>query len=67
MLNWLAELIAQYKITKGKVYWALSPATAEPQATAKGVAIGGGDVLYLGHENLAAFMALSAVPFLLDR
>lgn len=63
LLNWLAGLITHYKITKGKVYWALSPATAQPQTTAKGVAIGGGDALYLGNENLAAFMALSAVPF----
>ncbi|MFD1260474.1 GH3 family domain-containing protein [Entomomonas asaccharolytica] len=62
LLNWLAELIAQYKITQGKVYWALSPATAQPQTTANGIAIGGGDSLYLGNENLAAFMALSAVP-----
>lgn len=62
LLSWLAQIINQYHLTFGTVYWALSPATTKPQLTEQGFTIGGGDALYLGHENLSAFLKLSAVP-----
>lgn len=61
LLSWLAQLIQQYNLTTGSAYWALSPATQKTQVTEQGIAIGGGDALYLGQENVSSFLTLSAV------
>lgn len=63
LLAWLVELIDYYQLDEGCAYWALSPAMAQQQSEINGVAVGGGDALYLGEENLTIFMQLSAVPF----
>lgn len=63
LLAWLAELIDYYQLDEGCAYWALSPAMVQQQSEINGMTVGGGDALYLGEENLIAFMQLSAVPF----
>lgn len=62
LLAWLAELIITYQLESGCVYWSLSPVMARELEVVNGVPVGGGDVLYLGEENLTAFIELSAVP-----
>lgn len=62
LIGWLSALIRQFQLAEGKVYWALSPVAATPVITGSGIPVGGGDALYLGEENLAAFCQLSAVP-----
>lgn len=62
LLPWLADLITAYQLNDGCAYWALSPATQKCQSTTNGIPIGGSDALYLGKDNLAAFMQLSAIP-----
>lgn len=57
LLPWLAELIDTYHIDSGVAYWALSPALQAGEMTEAG-----GDALYLGEDNLAQFLQLSAVP-----
>ena len=67
LLNWLAQLMSQFELAQGTAYWALSPAAAKPRTTAGGVAIGGGDAIYLGSDNLMAFAQMSAVPLSLGQ
>lgn len=61
LLPWLAELIEHYDINHGVAYWALSPALRKNTRDSDGISLGG-DAIYLGADNLAAFLELSAVP-----
>ncbi|WP_230513966.1 GH3 family domain-containing protein [Limnobaculum parvum] len=63
--DWLAQLVEQFQIDRGRAYWALSPAVTQATETKGGVPIGGGDALYLGIEYLSAFVQISAVPLTL--
>ncbi|MEJ2467232.1 MAG: GH3 auxin-responsive promoter family protein [Candidatus Thiodiazotropha sp.] len=63
LLPWLTELPQQYGITSGKAYWAISPATRQPQVTAGGIPIGLPDSAYLGDDLTGFFLQVSAVPF----
>lgn len=62
LIGWLGEVIREYQLTDGYVYWALSPVATRRETTCCGLPVGAGDALYLGEDNLAAFAALSAVP-----
>lgn len=63
--GWLRDVIRRFDLTSGHVYWALSPAVTRMTQTVGGIPVGGGDALYLGVDNLAAFSELSAVPLTL--
>lgn len=63
--GWLRDVIRRFDLTSGHVYWALSPAVTRMTKTPCGIPVGGGDALYLGADNLAAFSELSAVPLTL--
>ena len=62
ILPWLRGLASQYRIDAGLAYWAISPATRQPEATCAGVPIGLPDVAYLGDDMLPFFQHTSAVP-----
>ncbi|MEQ5118391.1 GH3 family domain-containing protein [Morganella morganii] len=63
--GWLRDVTRRFDLTSGHVYWALSPAVTRMTKTPCGIPVGGGDALYLGADNLAAFSELSAVPLTL--
>ncbi|HBH7053290.1 TPA: GH3 auxin-responsive promoter family protein [Morganella morganii] len=63
--GWLRDVTRRFDLTTGHVYWALSPAVTRTTKTPCGIPVGGGDALYLGTDNLAAFSELSAVPLTL--
>ncbi|WP_273746425.1 GH3 family domain-containing protein [Morganella morganii] len=65
--GWLHNVIRRFSLTSGHVYWALSPAVTRTTKTPCGIPVGGGDALYLGADNLAAFSELSAVPLTLSQ
>ena len=62
ILPWLSGLARHYKIETGYAYWAISPATRQPEITSAGVPIGLPDAAYLGDEMLPFFRDVSAVP-----
>lgn len=62
MLPWLSQLIESHAITKGSLYWALSPALREDAVTDCGVSIGVSDAEYFGHDAGSLLAPLSAVP-----
>jgi hypothetical protein len=62
ILPWLAQMTRQYQITNGSAYWAISPATRQPETTSGGVPVGIPDVAYLGEDIIPFFEKVSAVP-----
>lgn len=62
ILPWLSTLAEQFKITSGSAYWAISPATRQPELTTGGIAIGMPDAAYLGEDLISFFLETSAVP-----
>lgn len=62
LLPWLGSLAQHYKIQSGKAYWAISPATRQPEKTASGIPIGLPDAAYLGEELIPFFLESSVVP-----
>ena len=62
LTRWLGDTIREHQLTQGHAYWALSPVATRQENTCGGVPVGAGDALYLGENNLAAFIRLSAVP-----
>ena len=61
ILPWLRDVIEGQGWSQGHAYWAISPATRQPETTAGGIAVGVNDAAYLGADALPAFAALSAV------
>jgi hypothetical protein len=63
-LVWLDGVFARFpRITQGRFYATISPATRIPEVTGSGVPIGlGSDAAYLGEALAAHFLALLAVP-----
>ena len=62
VLPWLADLTSRYQIVSGFAYWAISPATNQPEVTSAGIAVGLPEVAYLGEDLVAFFREVSAVP-----
>jgi len=62
ILPWLSALTEQYKIISGNAYWAISPATRQPELTESGIQIGLPDVAYLGEDLMPFFLDNSTVP-----
>jgi hypothetical protein len=63
VLPWLADLLkARPAITKGRAYWAISPAARGPRHTPSGLPIGIPDAAYLGEALAAPFAELSVAP-----
>jgi hypothetical protein len=62
ILPWLAELIQAHDIHSGGVYWAISPATRQPETTPGGIPVGLPDAAYLGEDALHWFARVSVVP-----
>ena len=61
ILPWLHDIIDRFGLTRGCAYWAISPATRQPESTPGGIPVGVTDAAYLGSEAVPAFVALSAV------
>ena len=61
LLPWFSDVASQYRL-KGSAYWAISPATRQPEQTAGGIAVGLPDGAYLGEAALAPFAQTCAVP-----
>lgn len=62
IVPWLAQLVRQYQISDGHAYWAISPATRQPEMTQGGIPIGMPDAAYLGEDLIPFFLNVSAVP-----
>ncbi len=62
ILPWLASLVETFQIESGSAYWAISPATRQPEVTQGGVSVGLSDAAYLGEDLIPFFMSTSAVP-----
>lgn len=62
ILPWLATLAERYGITSGKAYWAISPATRQPEVTESGIPVGLPDAAYLGEDFIPFFLESSVVP-----
>lgn len=63
ILPWLSNLAEQFKITSGCAYWAISPATRQPEVTSAGIPVGMSDAAYLGEDLVPFFLEVSAVPY----
>jgi hypothetical protein len=62
-LPWLSNLTKQFKISSGLAYWAISPATRQPELTSAGIPVGLPDAAYLGDDLVPFFLEVSAVPY----
>ena len=62
IVPWLAQLVRQYQISDGLAYWAISPATRQPEMTPGSIPIGMPDAAYLGEDLIPFFLNVSAVP-----
>jgi len=62
VLPWLTNLVSQYQVVSGFAYWAISPATKQPEATSAGIAVGLPEAAYLGEELIPFFRDVSALP-----
>jgi hypothetical protein len=62
VLPWLTNLTSRYQIESGFAYWAISPATNQPEVTSAGIVVGLPEATYLGEDLVDFFRGVSAVP-----